>query len=318
MADRKGRRRQRDVFGNTLAECGTKNRNIVALNADLSGSTRTAYFARVEACADRFWNMGVAEANMMGVAAGLATTGKVVVASTFAVFATGRAYDQIRQSIAYPNLDVKIISSHAGVTVGGDGASHQCVEDVGLMRMLPNMRVVVPCDGSETEAITESILNIPGPFYMRMGRSEVPDILEPGSPWHLGKASIVAEGEDVSLIAMGIMVGEAIKAREELAKDNISARVVNMSSVKPIDVAAIKKAAKETGAIVTAEEHTIIGGLGSAVCEVVAEEYRVPVKRVGVKDVFGQSGEVDELMHAYGLTSDNLVKTAKDVMKHRI
>ncbi len=318
MADRKGRRRQRDVFGNTLAECGTKNRNIVALNADLSGSTRTSYFARVEACADRFWNMGVAEANMMGVAAGLATTGKVVVASTFAVFATGRAYDQIRQSIAYPNLDVKIISSHAGVTVGGDGASHQCVEDIGLMRMLPNMRVVVPCDGSETEAVTEAILNIPGPFYMRMGRSEVPDILEPGTPWHLGKANTLEDGEDVALVATGIMVGEALRAREALAEENISARVINMSSIKPIDKETIIRAAKDTGAIVTAEEHTIIGGLGSAVCEVTAEEYRVPVKRVGVRDVFGQSGEVEELMHAYGLTSGNLVKTAKDVMKHRI
>ena len=318
MATRKGRRRQRDVFGNTLAECGAKNRNIVALNADLSGSTRTAYFAKLEACAERFWNMGVAEANMMGVAAGLATTGKVVVASTFAVFATGRSYDQIRQSIAYPNLDVKIIASHAGVTVGGDGASHQTTEDIGLMRMLPNMRVVVPCDGSETEAITEAILNIPGPFYMRMGRSEVPDIIEPGTPWHLGKATTVTDGDDVTIIAIGIMVGEALKAREVLAEENISARVINMSSIKPIDRGAIRKAAQDTGAIVTAEEHTIIGGLGSAVCEVTAEDYRVPVKRVGVRDVFGQSGEVEELMHAYGLTSDNLVKTAKDVMKHRM
>ncbi len=317
MAEKRNRR-QRDVFGNTLAECGTKNRNIVALNADLSGSTRTSYFAKVEACVDRFWNMGIAEANMMGVAAGLATTGKVVVASTFAIFATGRAYDQIRQSIAYPNLDVKIIASHAGVTVGGDGASHQTTEDIALMRVLPNMRVVVPCDGTETEAITESILNIPGPFYMRMGRSEVPDILEPGTPWHLGKTNTLADGDDVAIIACGIMVGEALKAREALEKENISARVINMSSIKPIDARAIKKAAKDTGAIVTAEEHSIIGGLGSAVCEVTAERYRVPVKRVGVQDVFGQSGEVEELMHAYGLTSDNLVKTAKDVMKHRI
>jgi transketolase len=184
--------------------------------------------------------------------------------------------------------------------------------------MLPNMRVVVPCDGSETEAITESILNIPGPFYMRMGRSEVPDILEPGTPWHLGKATTLEDGDDVALIATGIMVGEALKARQVLAEDNIAARVINMSSIKPIDKDSIIKAAKDTGAIVTAEEHTIIGGLGSAVCEVTAEDYRVPVKRVGVRDVFGQSGEVDELMHAYGLTSDNMVKTAKDVMKHRI
>ena len=314
----KGMRRQRDVFGATLAECGGKNRNIVALNADLSGSTRTSMFAKVESCADRFWNMGIAEANMMGVAAGLATTGKVVVASTFAIFATGRAYDQIRQSIAYPNLDVKIIASHAGVTVGGDGASHQTTEDIALMRVLPNMKVVVPCDGPETEAITESILNIPGPFYMRMGRSEVPDILEPGTPWHLGKASTVADGDDMTFIAVGIMCSEAIKARELLKKENISARVINMSSIKPIDKDAIITAARETGAIVTAEEHSIIGGLGSAVCEVVAEDYRVPVQRVGVRDTFGQSGEVDELMRAYGLTDDNLVKTAKDIVKHRI
>jgi len=314
----KGKRRQRDVFGATLAECGEKNRNIVALNADLSGSTRTSVFANVESCVDRFWNMGIAEANMMGVAAGLATTGKVVVASTFAIFATGRAYDQIRQSIAYPNLDVKIIASHAGVTVGGDGASHQTTEDICLMRVLPNMKVVVPCDGTETEAITESILNIPGPFYMRMGRSEVPDLLDPGAPWHLGKANTVADGDDMTIIAIGIMCSEAMKAREQLKKENISARIINMSSIKPIDKRAIIKAAKETGAIVTAEEHSIIGGLGSAVCEVVAEDYRVPVQRVGVRDVFGQSGEVDELMRAYGLTDENLVKTAKDIVKHRI
>ena len=317
MAEKKARR-QRDVFGATLAECGGKNRNIVALNADLSGSTRTSVFAALPACADRFWNMGIAEANMMGVAAGLATTGKVVVASTFAVFATGRAYDQIRQSIAYPNLNVKIIASHAGVTVGGDGASHQTTEDIGLMRMLPNMRVVVPCDGSETEAITEAILSIPGPFYMRMGRSEVDDILEPGTPWHLGKAMTVGDGDDVTIIAIGIMVSEALKAREALKKEGISVRVINMSSVKPIDQPTIVKAAKDTGAIVTAEEHTIIGGLGSAVCEVVAEDYRVPVRRVGVRDVFGQSGEVDELMRAYGLTDENLIKSIHDVMKHRV
>jgi transketolase len=317
VTERKNRR-QRDVFGATLAECGSKNRNIVALNADLSGSTRTAMFAKVESCADRFWNMGIAEANMMGVAAGLATTGKVVVASTFAVFATGRAYDQIRQSIAYPNLDVKIIASHAGVTVGGDGASHQTTEDIALMRVLPNMRVVVPCDGSETEAITEAILNIPGPFYMRMGRSSVPDMLEPGTPWHMGKANVVGDGDDVSIIAIGIMVAEAMKAREVLAKEGIGARVINMSTVKPIDKIAAVKAAKDTGAIVTAEEHTIIGGLGGAVTEVVSEEYPVPIFRVGVRDVFGQSGEVDELMHAYGLTSDNLVKTVHDIMKHRV
>jgi transketolase len=314
----KGKRRQRDVFGATLAECGSKNRNIVALNADLSGSTRTSMFAQVEICADRFWNMGIAEANMMGVAAGLATTGKVVVASTFAVFATGRAYDQIRQSIAYPNLDVKIIASHAGVTVGGDGASHQTTEDIALMRVLPNMRVVVPCDGHETEAITEAILHIPGPFYMRMGRSEVPDLLDAGSPWHLGKATVVGDGDDVTIIAIGIMVAEAMRARKALAKDGIGVRVINMSSVKPIDKDTAVKAARETGAIVTAEEHTIIGGLGSAVAEVVSEEVPVPIYRVGVRDVFGQSGEVDELMHAYGLTADNLIKNVNDIMKHRM
>ena len=314
----KQRHRQRDVFGTTLAECGGKNRNIIALNADLSSSTRTSIFAKLDSCAARFWNMGIAEANMMSVAAGLATTGKIVVASTFAVFATGRAYDQIRQSIAYPNLDVKIIASHAGVTVGGDGASHQTTEDIALMRVLPNMRVVVPCDGIETEAMTEAILNIRGPFYMRMGRSEVPDILEPGTPWHLGKSQTVGDGEDVTIIAIGIMVAEALKARKSLEKEGVSARVINMSSVKPLDKDAVIKAAEETGCIVTAEEHTIIGGLGSAVCEVIAEGYPVPVRRVGIRDVFGQSGEVEELMRAYGLTDENLVKTVQDVMKHRI
>ena len=317
MGDKKSRR-QRDVFGLTLAECGSRNRNIVALNADLSSSTKTSVFANLEICASRFWNMGIAEANMMSVAAGLATTGKIVVASTFAVFATGRAYDQIRQSIAYPNLDVKIIASHAGVTVGGDGASHQTTEDIALMRVLPNMRVVVPCDGTETEAITEAILNIPGPFYMRMGRSEVQDLLEPGTPWHLGKASTLADGQDVTIMAVGIMVGEAMKARDALKAEGVSARVVNMSSVKPLDKDTVVKAAKETGAIVTAEEHSIIGGLGGAVCETLAEEYPVPVRRVGIRDVFGQSGEVEELMRAYGLTSENLVKTVQEVMKHRM
>ena len=317
MAEKKARR-QRDVFGATLAECGSKNRNIVVLNADLSSSTKTSVFANLESCTDRFWNMGVAEANMMSTAAGLATTGKVVVASTFAVFATGRAYDQIRQSICYPNLDVKIIASHAGVTVGGDGASHQTTEDIALMRVLPNMRVVVPCDSTETEAITEAILNLPGPFYMRMGRSEVPDLLEPGTPWHLGRATILADGDDVAIIAIGIMVSEAMKAHEVLKKEGIGARVINMSSIKPIDKDAIVKAAKDTGALVTAEEHTIIGGMGSAVAEVTSEDYPVPIWRVGIRDVFGQSGEVEELMRAYGLTSDNLVKSVHDVMKHRV
>ena len=317
MMPKPSKRKQREVFGATLAECGGKNRNIVALNADLSSSTKTSTFAAVPECRGRFWNMGIAEANMMCVAAGLATTGKIVVASTFAVFATGRAYDQIRQSIAYPNLDVKIVASHAGITVGGDGASHQTIEDIALMRVLPNMRVVVPCDGVETRAITEAILNIPGPFYMRMGRTDTPDILDEGTPWHLGRAMTLADGADVTIVAIGIMVGEALKARALLAGEGVSARVVNMSSIKPIDHETIVKAAKDTGAIVTAEEHSIIGGVGSAVCEVVAEEYRAPVRRVGIRDVFGQSGEVDELMRAYGLTAENLVRTAHDVMKER-
>ncbi len=310
-------RKQREVFGATLAECGGKNQHIVVLNADLSSSTKTSTFAAVPECSARFFNMGIAEANMMCVAAGLATTGKVVVASTFAVFATGRAFDQVRQSIAYPNLNVKIVASHAGITVGGDGASHQSVEDIALMRSLPNMRVVVPCDGVETRSITEAILNIPGPFYMRMGRSDIPDILDEGTPWHMGRSLTLADGSDVAIIAIGIMVGEALKAREVLAAEGVSARVIDMSTVKPIDQDAIVKAAKETGAIVTAEEHSIIGGLGSAVCEVVAEEYRAPVRRVGIKDVFGQSGEVEEMMRAYGLTPENLARTAHDVMKER-
>jgi transketolase len=310
-------RKQREVFGSTLAECGGKNRNIVALNADLSSSTKTSIFASMPECRTRFWNMGIAEANMMCVAAGLATTGKVVVASTFAVFATGRAFDQIRQSICYPNLDVKIVASHAGITVGGDGGSHQSVEDIAIMRSLPNMRVVVPCDGVETGSITEAILGIPGPFYMRMGRSDVPDLLDEDTPWHFGRAQTMADGSDVTFLAIGIMVTEALKARDALATDGISARVVNMSTVKPIDRDAIVKAASETGAIVTAEEHSIIGGLGSAVCEVVSEERCVPVRRIGIKDVFGQSGEVDELMRAYGLTAENLARTAKDLVKMR-
>lgn len=300
----------REAYGKALARIGLENENIVVLDADLSKSTKTAEFKKV--CDERFFNMGIAEGNMMAVAAGLASCGKIPFVSTFAMFAAGRAFEQIRNSICYPKLNVKICATHAGITVGEDGASHQAIEDISLMRSIPNMVVISPCDAVETEAVIEAITNYNGPCYVRLGRSGVPVInSKENYKFELGKAIELREGNDVSIIATGIMVDAALEAANILSEEGIKARVINVHTIKPIDKETIIKAARETGIIITAEEHSIIGGLGSAVCEVVSENHPVPVLRVGVKDVFGESGKPAELLKAYGLMPEDIVKAVK-------
>lgn len=303
----------REAYGKALAELGKVNSKVVVLDADLSKSTKTADFKAVHP--DRFFNMGIAESNMMGVAAGLSTCGKIPFVSTFAMFAAGRAFEQIRNSICYPNLNVKICATHAGLTVGEDGASHQAIEDLSLMRSIPNMTVINPADGVETEAAIKAIAEHYGPCYVRLGRMAVANVNDPETyKFELGKGVELRQGNDLAIIATGIMVEAAIEAAESLKEQGIVARVINIHTLKPIDREVILKAAKETGAIVTAEEHNIIGGLGSAVCEVVSEEQPVPVIRIGVKDVFGESGKPNELLEAYGLTSKEIVDAAKKVI----
>jgi len=253
----------------------------------------------------------------MGTAAGLATTGKIVFASTFAMFATGRVYDQIRQSIVYPRLNVKIVATHAGITVGGDGASHQITEDIGLMRVLPGMTIIVPADAVETEKVIRKIVQHQGPAYIRIGRANIPVFYDNTDKFEIGKATVHTKGNDVTIIAIGIMVSIALDAAEILKKEGINARVINMSTIKPIDKVTIINAAKETGAIVIAEEHSTINGLGSAIAEVLVENYSIPMKRIGIPDIFGESGDVWELMDKYGLTKENIVKAAHEVIKRK-
>ena len=304
----------REAYGKALAALANENKNIVVLDADLSKSTKTADFKK--ACPERFINMGIAEGNMMSVAAGLSTCGKIPFASTFAMFAAGRAFEQIRNSICYPRLNVKICATHAGLTVGEDGASHQAIEDISLMRSVPNMVVINPADDIETEAAIKAVAEMEGPCYVRLGRMAVSRVNdETNYNFVIGKGITLAEGNDVAIIATGIMVEAALEAKEELAKEGINARVINIHTIKPIDEELIIKAAKETGVIVTAEEHSIIGGLGSAVAEVVSEKCPVPVLRVGVKDTFGESGKPNELLEKYGLTSNNIVNKVKEVIK---
>lgn len=300
----------REAYGKALAELGKNNEKIVVLDADLSKSTKTADFKKV--CPERFVNMGIAEGNMMAVAAGLSTCGKIPFASTFAMFAAGRAFEQIRNSICYPKLNVKICATHAGITVGEDGASHQSVEDISLMRSIPNMTVISPSDAVETEAVIKAIIEYNGPCYVRLGRSGVPVINDnPDYKFELGKGVTLREGKDVTIVATGIMVDAALEAYNLLAEEGIKARVINIHTIKPIDQEILIKAARETGVIITAEEHNIIGGLGSAVCEVVSENHPVPVLRVGIKDVFGESGKPAELLKKYGLTAEDIVKEVK-------
>lgn len=303
----------REAYGKALAELANLNENVVVLDADLSKSTKTADFKAV--CPERFFNMGIAEGNMMGVAAGLSTCGKIPFVSTFAMFAAGRAFEQIRNSICYPKLNVKVCATHAGLTVGEDGASHQTVEDISLMRSIPNMVVISPADAVETEAAIKAIADYNGPCYVRLGRAAVNVINDADTyKFEIGKGVVLSEGKDVTIVATGIMVDAALEAKEILAKEGIASKVINIHTIKPIDSELIIEAAKETGTIVTVEEHSIIGGLGSAVTEVISEKYPVPVLKVGVKDVFGESGKPDELLKGYGLTSDDIVKKVKEAI----
>jgi len=296
---------QRDIYGQTLVKLGSTNKDIVVLDADLSSSTRTNLFAKQ--FPDRFFNFGVAEQNMMATAAGLASCGKTVFLSTFAVFASGRAWDQLRVSVSYNNFNVKIVATHAGITVGPDGASHQAIEDIALMRVLPNMNIIVPCDAPQTADAIITAANHPGPFYIRLGRPKVPTIEDKGE-FKFGKAQIITEGNDVTIIACGIMVSETLAAVKNLAQKGIKVRLINMHSIRPLDNAIILKAAKETKFIVVCEEHNIVGGLASGIDEVVAEQIPVKVIRVGIRNRFGQSGEPDELLKEYNLTSPDIEK----------
>ena len=299
----------REAYGNALAELGEKY-DFVVLDADLAAATKTGTFKKK--FPERFFNCGIAEGNMMSVAAGLAAAGKVVFASSFAMFAAGRAYEQIRNSIGYPHLNVKIGATHAGITVGEDGATHQCIEDFALMRAIPGMTVINPADAVEARAAVEAAINFYGPVYMRFGRYAVPVINDKESfTFEIGKGKTMREGKDVTIVATGMLVSMALEAAEILKNEGIDAGVINISTIKPIDKDIILDAARKTGAIVTAEEHSIIGGLGSAVSEVVCEGCPVPVVKLGIEDKFGRSGKVPPLMEAYGLTVENLVAKAK-------
>lgn len=304
----------REAYGKALSELAKTNKNVVVLDADLSKSTKTADFKAV--APERFFNMGIAEGNMMGVAAGMSTCGKIPYVSTFAMFAAGRAFEQIRNSICYPNLNVKICATHAGLTVGEDGATHQAIEDLSLMRSIPNMTVINPADAIETEQVIKAISEINRPCYVRLGRMAVANVNDESTyKFELGKGVTLSEGEDATIIATGIMVEAALEAKNILAEEGINARVINIHTLKPIDKEIIIKAAKETKAIVTAEEHSIIGGLGSTVSEVVVENYPVIVKRIGINDCFGESGKPNELLVRYGLTAENIVKSVKEAIK---
>lgn len=306
----------RDAYGAALVELGGKNPDVVVLDADLSQSTRTYDFG--QKYPHRFFNMGIAEQNLMGTAAGLAASGKTAFASTFAVFGTGRVYDQIRNSIAYPRLNVKIGATHAGLTVGEDGASHQMLEDIALMRCLPNMTVFVPADGVSTRAAVLAAAEMDGPVYIRMGRSAVPVLHdEAGFNFVPGKAVTLREGKDVAIVACGIMVSAALEAAETLAGQGVDVLVLDMHTIKPLDAEAVVAAARATGAVVTAEEHSIIGGLGSAVAEVLVENYPVPMLRVGVQDTFGESGKPQALLEKYGLTAADLVRAVLEVLQRK-
>ena len=305
----------REAYGEALKEIGGKNEQIVVLDADLSKSTKTNVFAK--AYPQRFFNVGIAEQNLVGTAAGLAASGKTPFVSTFAMFAAGRAFEQIRNSVCYPKLNVKVAATHAGLTVGEDGASHQAIEDVSLMRSLPNMTVLVPADEEETRQAIAWAAAYQGPVYIRLGRMSVDNVSPEGYVFAPAKAAVLTEGNDVALIANGVMVLAALEAAKMLAAEGIQARVINMASVKPLDEAAVVSASKETGAIVTCEEHSIIGGLGSAVAEVLAEQAPAPLERVGVKDTFGESGKPKELLAKYGLTAADVAEAARRVVARK-
>lgn len=304
----------RVAYGKALAEIGS-DENIVVLDADLSKSTKTDTFKKEYP--ERHFNIGIAEGNMMAVAAGLASCGKTVFASTFAVFAAGRAFDQIRNSICYPNLNVKIGATHAGISVGEDGASHQAIEDLALMRSIPNMTVISPADGVSTIALVKQAAKINGPVYIRLGRLDVPVIYPEDATFEIGKGVTVKQGKDITIMATGLMVEPAMRAADALSEQGISARVIDIHTIKPIDVDLIVAAAKETGAILTCEEHNIYGGLGSAVAEVVVKHYPVPMDMLGVEDKFGKSGKPADLLPMYGLTAENIAEKAKKLLARK-
>ncbi|WP_350345095.1 transketolase family protein [Proteinivorax tanatarense] len=305
----------REAYGNALVELGEKNKDIVVLDADLSKSTKTAGFG--ERYPDRFFNIGIAEADLVGTAAGLAAAGKIPFASTFAIFATGRAYDQVRNSVCYPRLNVKLAATHAGITVGEDGATHQALEDIALMRAIPNMTVVVPADGIEAKQAIEVAAEYDGPMYIRLGRSKVPVLNEDSYKFELGKGVVLKEGNDVTIIATGIMVGEALKAAKELKADGVDAEVINIHTIKPLDKELLISSATKTKAVVTAEEHNVMGGLGSAVSEVLSQNQATPMEMVGVNDTFGESGTPQSLLEKYGLTADVISDKVRKVIKKK-
>lgn len=305
----------REAYGKALVAVGEINKDVVVLDADLSKSTKTDEFKKLYS--DRFFNVGIAEQNLISVGAGLAAAGKIPFVSSFAMFATGRAFEQVRNAVCYPKLNVKICATHAGITVGEDGATHQSLEDIACMRSIPNMTVIVPADAAETDAVIRWAAEYKGPVYVRLGRASVDDVTPEGYTFEAGKSTELAAGKDVTIIACGALVGPSKVAVEELAKEGIHARLINMASIKPIDAAAIEQAARETGAIVTAEEHNIIGGLGAAVAEVVTATVPVPVERVGTKDTFGESGTPVELMKKYGLTAEDIKAAVKRVLARK-
>lgn len=302
----------REAYGNTLAEL-KDNENVVVLEADLGHATKSLKFKEV--CPQRFFNMGIAEADMIGTAAGLAACGKVPFASTFSVFATGRAFDQVRNSVCYPNLNVKIVGTHAGITVGEDGGTHQAIEDIALMCSLPNMSIVVPSDDVEARAAVLAAAAYKGPMYLRMARVASPTYHNDSYVFTLGKGEIIREGSDLTIIACGLMVMKSMEAAEQLAKEGVSVRVINMHTIKPLDHKLVIESAEKTGKIITVEEANILGGLGSAVCETVSEYCPVPVKRIGVRDIFGKSGNPDKLLQEYGLTAEHIIEEARKLCK---
>ena len=304
----------RESYGNALAECGTDFPNLVVLDADLAGATKTSVFQK--AYPDRHIDCGIAECNMTGIAAGLATCGKIPFISSFAMFAAGRNFEQVRNSIGYPHLNVKIGATHAGITVGEDGATHQCNEDVALMRTIPGMTVLVPSDDVEAKAAVRAAIEHEGPVYLRFGRAAVPVINDrPDYKFEIGKGVLLREGKDVTIIASGITVASALEAADMLAADGISAEVINIHTIKPLDEELVLASAKKTGKVVTAEEHTVIGGLGSAVCDCLSEKCPTPVLKIGMKDVFGESGSANALVEKYGLDGKGIYGSVKDFVK---
>ena len=303
----------RDAYGAALLELGKSNKNIVVLDADLSGSTKTKGFSK--AFPERFFNMGISEQDMIGTAGGLSLTGKVPFASTFAVFETGRAWEQIRQTLCYSHLNVKLAATHSGITVGEDGASHQSLEDIALMRVLPGMTVIVPADGFETKQAIDAAAEFEGPVYIRLGRSKVPAVMPKDYKFQIGKAYTYSLGKDATIVAAGIMVSAALEEKEILSKEGIDAGVINMSTIKPLDGGALLAAADKSKLILTAEEHSIIGGLGSAVAEFLSENHPVKVVKIGMRDTFGCSGPPKELLQLYGLTAANMAETIKESLR---